>query len=597
MKSTLRLALTFLLPALSPVPPLGAAELRCTGILGNSGEQGPTLVRFGGNSGEGSMVARGVRGLGVAVDRHGSLWDRGGEGVLNRYSVDGRLLASYPIPAGGRDGDAAVMAGDSLLLLIDHRLHALSIEAPSGTPAADLKIQAEFLSLETFEGRAAAATKDGEIFLVNAAGEKKPLVTLPKPRLSGLALAPDGAVWLRQGDKTLRLPPGAPDRPEEPGGSPGERFQFLDEFCYGHSHHSTVRRFSAELRPAPGVVMGGNSGSFIGHVDEQAEVGLGRGLARAGPGLFAISGQGCILHLLAWREEEARFQPLRRIGAVARCSALALDRAGRVWFRSGSWNWDDGPATPMRSGVPEPEAVFGLTMLESDTVLGYGRLWNKPAVISGGLEKEVKLHRFEEPSQLPADAVAGTVLKLKNQPALVVLGSDGTLSSALIKGEGGFAGDGPAMTLKPAKPVTAWTSLVSPDGETLLAAGDGFVIEFRADNPGAAIATAAPDAATAGGWRETARWNMTGAGNADRFGSGIRLAADAGRLWISDTARQRVLCLDAATHAVIASFGTEDQAGDDLHHLNAPTTLACRGNRAVVFDSGNQRLVKLELLP
>ncbi len=252
----------------------------------------------------------------------------------------------------------------------------------------------------------------------------------------------------------------------------------------------------------------------------------------------------------------------------------------------------------MHFGVPEPETVFGLTMLESDTVLGYGRLWNKPAILSGGFEKEVRLNRFEEPAKLPEEAVASTVLKLKNQPVLVVLGADGTLSSALIKGDGGFAGDGPAMMLKPEKPVTAWTSLVSPDGEMLLAAGDGFVIEFRADDVRSGDATATPgDPAVAGIWRETARWNSAGAGNTDKFGPAIRLAADAGRLWIADTTRQRVLCLDAAAHALIATFGTADQAGDDPRHLNSPATLACRGNRAVVFDSGNQRLVKLELLP
>ena len=49
-----------------------AAPLVCDGILGNSGEGGRTLVRFG-------LPAR--RGMGVACDRFGSLWDRAGDGV------------------------------------------------------------------------------------------------------------------------------------------------------------------------------------------------------------------------------------------------------------------------------------------------------------------------------------------------------------------------------------------------------------------------------------------------------------------------------------------------------------------------------------
>ena len=60
-----------------------AVEVVCDGVLGNSGEQGAGLVRFG---------EQGARGIGVAVDRFGSLWDRAGKGVLNRYASDGRSL-------------------------------------------------------------------------------------------------------------------------------------------------------------------------------------------------------------------------------------------------------------------------------------------------------------------------------------------------------------------------------------------------------------------------------------------------------------------------------------------------------------------------
>lgn len=581
MKSVLLPALVFFLNA--PALP-AAAELRCAGVLGNSGAQGATLVKFGRNSSQGSMTAQGAQGIGVVVDRDGALWDRAGAGVLNRYSVDGRLLASYSIPSASCHDDVIALAGDSLMLLINHQLLTLSPEAPGGSAATDLKIQANFLSpgTGTPDGFAAAATAKGEIFLVNASGLKKTLTTLPEARISELALAPDGAVWLREENTMLRLPPEHPDKPEKTGRMPGERFQFVDGYCYGTSHHSTIRRFSSDLQPAPGVVMGGNSGSFIGHVDEQAEVGLGQGLAKAGPDLFAVSGQGGILHLVAWQEDGVRFQPLRRIGAVPQCSALALDRKGRVWFRSGCWNWDDGPASPLRFGVPEPEAVFGLTMTDSDTVLGLGRLWNKPAIISGGFGKEVKLNRFEEPSQLPAEAMACTVLRRKNQSLLVAMRKDGSLSSAILKPDGSFAGDGPAMALHPVAGVMEWTSLVSPDGLNLLAAADGDIIAFQPDGENA--------------WKETSRWHPDGT-TSGKTGSTCRLAADAGRLWISDTGHHRVICMDAASHAVIASFGVQGEAGDDLRHLNSPTTIACRENRAVVFDSGNQRLVKLELVP
>ena len=44
-------------------------------------------------------------------------------------------------------------------------------------------------------------------------------------------------------------------------------------------------------------------------------------------------------------------------------------------------------------------------------------------------------------------------------------------------------------------------------------------------------------------------------------------------------------------------FGTTDQGGDDLTHLSSPKTIAANGLRAVFHDSGNQRLIKLEIVP
>ena len=63
------------------------------------------------------------------------------------------------------------------------------------------------------------------------------------------------------------------------------------------------------------------------------------------------------------------------------------------------------------------------------------------------------------------------------------------------------------------------------------------------------------------------------------------------------TERQRVLCFDLATGKALATFGTTDKAGDDLATIYAPETIAARGERAVVYDRGNQRLMKLRFTP
>ena len=67
-----RLSLLLLLAS----TPAFAGSLTFSGVLGNSGEQGTALVKFG---------LTPAHGMGVVYDKYGTLWDRGGDTVLNRY--------------------------------------------------------------------------------------------------------------------------------------------------------------------------------------------------------------------------------------------------------------------------------------------------------------------------------------------------------------------------------------------------------------------------------------------------------------------------------------------------------------------------------
>jgi len=101
------------------------ARLRCVGVLGNSGEQGATLVRFSENR------SRDQRdGLGIVCDRFGTLWDRAGVGRLNRYALDGRLVASVDLPTKRATHlDAATLVDDALVLLLKDDLWLLDVAA------------------------------------------------------------------------------------------------------------------------------------------------------------------------------------------------------------------------------------------------------------------------------------------------------------------------------------------------------------------------------------------------------------------------------------------------------------------------------------
>jgi hypothetical protein len=164
----------------------------------------------------------------------------------------------------------------------------------------------------------------------------------------------------------------------------------------------------------------------------------------------------------------------------------------------------------------------------------------------------------------------------KDRAALLITDASGAGRLLLINSEGKYEGDGGACELPG---ITALTSLAGHSGEILAAAG-GKLVRFTAkDNS----------------FREAERMNSWGKEPTERFGDTINAAADADHLWIADTARHRVLCFDAATRKLLATFGNADQAGSDLLHLDRPTTIAARGTQAVVFDSANQRLIKLEL--
>jgi hypothetical protein len=126
--------------------------------------------------------------------------------------------------------------------------------------------------------------------------------------------------------------------------------------------------------------------------------------------------------------------------------------------------------------------------------------------------------------------------------------------------------------------IKSWTSLAIEDAQHLLAAGDGTIYCF---------------ASTEDGFVSQGLWSPVVTDDRSRLGDQIMLASDAGLLWVADTNRHRVLCYDLSSKKMVGQFGTTDKAGSDCQSLNRPTTIACRGVRAVVFDSENQRIVKL----
>ena len=584
MRSVFTLALTGAILCLSQRA-LPAAQILCSGVLGNSGEQGRTLVRFGDTP---------ARGMGVVADDVGSLWDRAGGGVLNRYARDGRLLATYKIPAGG-NADRITRVGNLVVLLINGRLYSLPINAASNTTVESLDIAASMMSFNSINGSLAIATTEDKanytLSLYNPANHQNTL--LMDAEVTGspndVELLADGSLMASINSKLHYYSKGKEVLDGWPKNGLGERLQYIDGFWYGSAWHGTLRRFNDALEPDPGVVLGGGSGSFIGHVDGNTEVENPRGLTKITSELFAVSGLNGILHLLQWDKNQKQFSIIRRIGAVPYCDGLAINRQGQVLFYNGHWDWKDDPCAPLRDcggGAPMQKGQMGQPVIfPNDNFIVPARNLGAPYIVGGPFSWKVIGNFIYGWPPKPEDKDKpsyqnGSAVYTDDQKHLILLAIDATGKgeSYRVDPSGRMNGvDGP-VTLKTGTPVKAWTSLAMKSNEVLIGAADGFIIEMTRNGVN---------------WQEARRWNSWKGVAPCTFGKQIYITADAGRLWVSDTEHHRVLCFSQVNDTLLATFGTADKPGDALGLLNAPQAIAAREKRAVVFDSANQRLLKL----
>jgi hypothetical protein len=297
---------------------------------------------------------------------------------------------------------------------------------------------------------------------------------------------------------------------------------------------------------------------------------------------FAVSGSYGIILIIHWNEEKQQFDIVRRIGAVQSCQGIALNKQGDIWVDGGSWKWTDRPESPRQNGVPIAE-IGQVSMLPNDT-FSCACTRNGLSIFGGTFTWHTN---FSDPTAIPAnvphDLLQGSAIYHDAQKRLILLliNSQGLAYSFQIGNTGQFEKYIGTVTLTTSPLLKKWTSLAMAGDDTLLVGADGLVSSMKRDGDN---------------WTLDKRWNGWGDNGADsRFGPEIYLSTDSGHLWVSDTKRQRVLCFSSDGGDPIATFGVTDQRGNDLTHLNAPQVIIGRENRAVVYDSANQRLIKLEL--
>ena len=558
------------LMALAGVCLMASAEtVRFEGVLGNSGEL-DNPVTF-------APMRRDTRSLGVVFDaERGVLYERAGNRRLNAYALDGRQVAHYAIPETFDHRDMMTLCGDRLVLLLGAQLYALPLNAPEGTAAQKLPVEIDVpdtLSSSARDGRVAVRSKSGQLVLVSPAdGTATPFgeATAPGPCL-GMDWDERGAFFIVFGKTAYKLENGRlvsdalwPKRFAGDREANMERVTRLGAYWFGSSWHGTIKRFSPDFEPAPGVVLGGASGHFIGHVACNYDAELARGIRQLAPGLFAIGGLYCVVQIAEWHPEKNGLTLVRRIGALTAPGGLSVDAQGRVLAGRNIWAWENDSLAPADVSHVYP-MITPCAWLNADTAVGIAEVYGKPSIAMGRFGEETlfcnRLESFEMPEKQVGIAVYREQPGAKGSWRLLVLGANGKAKVHEIAEDHRnpwrkYVGEATLKTVTPAK---AFSAVTMKDAETLLATADGQVIEFSRDGTD---------------WKESGRWS-------DGFGNLLRLSVDKGRIAIADSEKNRATLYALADRRKLATV-----------EVATPTEIALNGSFLAVYDSAGQRIMK-----
>ena len=598
-----------------------SAELTFAGVIGNSGGEGPTVIRS----------TAGRSGGGVVVDAQGRIFTGGGDRVL-ALSRRGNLLWETPLPRPGwvLGGPTFAIGGQYLYFvagpplryegnynylwnpftLVDPNLCRVDM-TPGATPEV-LATTPAFRWLGSWWGGevSVAAAPGGQVAYVGFSPasvtngnytrdgycvmEVKPDATLAKvyetPTGGGRVSVDESGSFFLGGGGTVRkfdkdwqpvagfAPAALPRLGAVPTGYSGA-VMLTKDALWDMGHYGFVGRYTRTMQPNPGVL-----------VQWEHALNWVAQIADAPGGEYYIKSDDA-LYVAAVVDD--RLVLRKRFGSLPRVNCLTLTPAGYVgigydarmlWFDFAA---EACAAAPVKSEYPGPIAQ-GMV----DSEIGALTLTVSPGYLPQEYvptPKGVALVRYAaEPPKSGG-----------NQPQSVAAGDfDGRLDAVTKVGNWYFALDGTTGRLAradasaPCK-FTAMplafpgppTSLAALADKYLLVAAGGVIRTF------ALAADGAPTQVWAWGG---------GVAPAEVFGADLCLAVYGNGLLVAD-ARRHCVCLFTfgdrldQPPALTAVYGEPDRAGDDFAHFDTPTLVSLCGSRAVVYDSGNQRVVKLSL--
>ena len=303
---------------------------KSTGLVSDvPGEIEPSYARYGKIGFSKSGVGCGTFPLGPAfVASRGLVYFETADGVLTAMDTNGNYRASYVLPKRPTPWPLSplVVDGDNLYFVRDRRLWTLSCDAPSGSAVVRV------LSEVGLVNQISSTVRDGNLLAIRhqqgdlvsldlATGVMRELGSAADAYAPVIDWTEDGGflfvgrrAWKCMDGKVLEN--GWPRKligDREMGIQLGNR---VDGKYYLSTHNGTVRAFDAKtLEPAPGVVLGGKSGHFIGKAYVHPELKMPGSICPVDARSFLVGGESGSIFFLHVDPDTGRFEIGKRLFA------------------------------------------------------------------------------------------------------------------------------------------------------------------------------------------------------------------------------------------------------------------------------------------
>lgn len=617
----------FLLLGTGLVAPAAAERLVPCGVLGNSGATGDSLVRV-------DPAGFHNQGSGVAALPDRSLWYSGGDRI-NHLSLSGALIASFPLrPEGSRVETNAFALLDGRLYFLGRlpkpgprALFVLPVDGSAPTAVALPTAPPPAPSLDTL--LLAAQPLDGKLVLLGSSASGKELevyfhdpqagapecaFSLDANSPTGVAVDPKHRVIYVGGrvfpgsdllgitavtPEGQRVSPQFPVAASKVGGTPVSYYGHVNwagDALWDLAWYGFLMRMDLAGQTDPGSVAAWHH--ELGGVFQILDLGDCEGRTTDVVACATYGDEA--LYLGHWEPALRKLQWVRRLGCLPVMVSLWVTPEG--WVSVGTsrtqawWRFEDAPDAPMR----RPELGIAVTppvQRENRYLAMAAPYWLDELLqappISRAFSREPRPNNEAQrlTEAIPLKQPIGLTAE---DPA-----ADGRgrlfVSDADTRKLWQTTLDRPSLMLDN----TQWKPLTYADPATEKLMETATDLAWRPDN---SLLVAVDGGLVVlqtgqGGYEVARRFEQWGDALEARFGRHLRFCLAGDRLLVSDTDRQRALLFDARTWTLLAQAGTTDQPGDGLRQFDHPTLVSLSSGRAVVADTGNQRVVKVLVAP